>query len=199
MASSPRDALVEIALLLLNESHPEDLSVREVARQAGLSSGAPYHHFGDKVGLLAACAEVAWKDLCERLERTPEGATLEKSLHHYARAYVEYALDHPGPYRLMGWRQLDDDERFERVAMWRRRAMQGLVELVAQALGPGPGGAQPKLPWRRAMAVWALLHGHVTLVLDGSIPRAMAAGVTTEVCQMAVRMALVPRDAEVAT
>lgn len=107
-------------------------------------------------------------------------------------AYLDYALAHPGLYRLITSRLLDDDERFQEVRAWRMRAMEGLVELIAQAAGPG--GSDPKQPWRRAMAVRALLHGHATLALDGALKDFSISVLTEEVCRMAVRVALLPRE-----
>lgn len=183
---APRDELVAIALELLDDHHPEDLSVREVARRAGLTSGAPAHHFGDKLGLLAACAETAWAELCTHLEAADTLPGPEEGLRNQARAYVEYALDNPGPYRLIASRLFDDDERFVQISEWRNRAMRSMVELIPQPPD------DPKHPWRRCIAVWALLHGYVTLVLDGAIVEPKIAVFTDDICRMAPVVGLLP-------
>ncbi|MEM6927156.1 MAG: TetR/AcrR family transcriptional regulator [Myxococcota bacterium] len=183
---APRDQLIAIALELLDHHHPEDLSLREVARRAGLTSGAPAHHFGNKLGLLAACAEVAWSDLSKRLESAGVGVSREQALKQRARAYVDYGIDNRGPYRLMTSRRFEDAEQFAPIAAWRKRAMTCIVELI-----PAPPD-DPKHSWRRGFAVWSLLHGHLTLLLDGAIPEAWIEEVVHDVCPMAVLVALLP-------
>ena len=183
---TPRDELIAIALQLLDDHHPEDLSVREVARRAGLTSGAPAHHFGNKLGLLAACAETAWADLCMRMETAHSEAGPEDGLCNKARAYIDYALDNPGPYRLIASRLFDDGERFPQISEWRNRAMRSMVDLI-----PEPAD-DPKLPWRRCLAVWALLHGYVTLVLDGAITEPKVSMFTNDISRMAVVVGLLP-------
>ena len=183
---TPRDELIAIALELLDDHHPEDLSVREVARRAGLTSGAPAHHFGNKLGLLAACAETAWAELCAQLENADTRTDPENGLSNQARAYVDYALDNPGPYRLIASRFFDDEERFVEISQWRNRAMRSMVDLIPQPAD------DPKHPWRRCIAVWALLHGYVTLVLDGAITEPKIAVFTDDICRMARVIGLLP-------
>lgn len=185
----PRDELIAIALELLDDHHPEDLSMREVARRAGLTSGAPSHHFGNKLGLLAASAAVAWRDLYEQMAQVDEGATPEEGLRHKARAYIAFARSRPGPYRLIMSRLFKDKQQFSELATWPQRTMESVTTLVAKALGETGDEALPK---RRGLAVWALLHGHVTLVLDGGFPAALVDVITHDVCRMAVEIALLP-------
>ena len=184
---TPRDELIAIALQLLDHHHPEDLSVREVARRAGLTSGAPAHHFGNKRGLLAACAEAAWAELCTQMETAGGQAGPEDGLRSKARAYIDYALDNPGPYRLIASRLFDDGERFPEISEWRNRAMRSMVDLIPQPAD------DPKHPWRRCLAVWALLHGYVTLVIDGAITEPKVAAFTEDICRMAVVIGLLPQ------
>lgn len=183
---TPRDKLIAITLDLLEHHHPEDLSLREVARRAGLTSGAPAHHFGNKLGLLAACAEAAWAELCTQMESADGGAGPEDVLRNQARAYIDYALDNPGPYRLIASRLFDDGERFPQISDWRNRAMRTMVDRI-----PHPPG-DPKHSWRRCLAVWALLHGYVTLVIDGAITEPKISVFTDDICRMAPLIGLLP-------
>src|SRR5258708_23674536 len=64
-------ALVDAALALIAEGELGTLSLREVARRAGVTSAAPYHHFKDKTALLAAVAEEGVVALCKRLHAPP--------------------------------------------------------------------------------------------------------------------------------
>jgi AcrR family transcriptional regulator len=89
-----REALIEAALGLLEERAAHELSLREVARRAGVSHAAPYRHFDDREQLLAALAEHAFAEL----ERRLHGAD---SVTAAARAYLDFALDHRARFRLM--------------------------------------------------------------------------------------------------
>ena len=192
MPTTPKDLrehLVKCTLALLNVSQPEALSVREVARQAGVSSGAPYHHFGDKTGLLAACAEVGWLDLLARLEAVDPTAALDVQLQNQARVYVTFALERPGPYRLMMSSVLDDQRRFSHLAAYRARAMRSMLTLIALSGAAGTDAVRIK---QRGVAVWSLLHGYAILKLDGAIAARAADGTTSAVLQLAVRAALLP-------
>lgn len=183
---APRDELIAITLQLLEHQHPEDLSLREVARRAGLTSGAPSHHFGNKLGLLAACAELAWAELCTRMESAGSGDGPEEGLHAKACAYIDYALENPGRYRLIASRLFDDGERFPEILAWRDRVMRGVVNLI------GAPADDPEHPGRRGLAIWALLHGFLTLVIDGALTEPKIAPLTADVCRMAVVIGLLP-------
>ncbi len=183
---APRDQLIRIALDLLDDQHPEDLSLREVARRAGLTSGAPAHHFGNKNGLLAACAELAWQELGDRMHAADgdEGTSAASAIRAQAAAYLDFAVEHPGPYRLMTSRLVAGSERFPEVARLRNRAIGPLLARIP------PDDSDPKHAWRRALAVWALLHGHVILLLDLAIPEAKVAQQGVDICDLAVVVAL---------
>lgn len=183
---TPRDKLIAITLELLEHHHPEDVSLREVARRAGLTSGAPAHHFGNKLGLLAACAEAAWAELCAQMEGAGSGAGSEEGLHDKARAYIDYALANPGPYRLIASRLFDDAGHFPEIFDWRDRVMRSVIDLI-----PAPAD-QPEHPVRRGLAIWALLHGFLTLVLDGAFTEPKTAALADDICRMAVVIGLLP-------
>ncbi len=178
-----RALLINSALDLLNEVHPEDLSIREVARRAGLSSGAPYHHFKTKSDLLAACAVVAWKDLWEQLEACEADDAYEQLLQR-ADTYLRFARTNPGPYRLMTSRLLDGDDRFGEIVTFRSRAMAGVIPLIMSGAEADIDPASAKL---RGIALWSTLHGHVTL-------DANTTALDHGVARLATRMAVLPPE-----
>jgi AcrR family transcriptional regulator len=157
---------VACALELLHRDHPEDLSIREVARRAGVSSGAPYHHFGDKPGLLAACARVGWEELIARLEALDEELAVEDQLTRCAQVYLDYALSNAGCYRLMMSRLFYDVERFVELEELRARAMGGILDRIARS---GAVGREPAVLKARGIGLWSALHGYAILRLDGSV------------------------------
>jgi AcrR family transcriptional regulator len=97
-----RRALVDAARQLLERDGPNALSLRAVAREAGVSPAAPYHHFKDKSELLDAVAEQGWRLLSESVGATETGlVALRDRIAEVGLAYVSFAREHPALYRLM--------------------------------------------------------------------------------------------------
>ncbi|QPE03662.1 TetR/AcrR family transcriptional regulator [Microbacterium schleiferi] len=161
-----RERIVACALELLHRDHPDDLSIREVSRRAGVSSGTPYHHFGDKAGLLAACARVGWADLTTRIRAVDRDDPIAAQLRQIAHAYFDFALANPGCYRLMMSRLFHDAARFGDLDTLRAEAM---GEVTSRIPVPDAPPADPIAAKSRAMGLWSMLHGYATLRLDGAV------------------------------
>lgn len=98
-----RRALIDAARRLLESDGPSALSLRAVAREAGVSPAAPYHHFKDKGELLDAVAHQGWDMLDETLA-TAKAAALSSSrdpMSELGVAYVLFAQQNPALYRVM--------------------------------------------------------------------------------------------------
>jgi AcrR family transcriptional regulator len=96
-----RRALVDAARRLLEAEGPTALSLRAVAREAGVSPAAPYHHFKDKAELLDAVAQEGW-DMLEHAMGEAKGRTEgRQQLTALGIAYVCFAREHPALYRVM--------------------------------------------------------------------------------------------------
>src|SRR6195952_1062941 len=97
-----RDALLEAAETVLERDGLAGLTLRAVAREAGVSHAAPTHHFGDLTGLLSELAAIGFRQFNAAM--VAAGATgtspLEKAMAN-AKAYVAYAQAYPGMYSLM--------------------------------------------------------------------------------------------------
>jgi AcrR family transcriptional regulator len=91
-----RRALVEAGRRLVEAEGSTALSLRAVAREAGVSPAAPYHHFKDKSELLEAIADQGWDELSDIMDAV--AAQHESSP---GVAYVRYARAHPALYRVM--------------------------------------------------------------------------------------------------
>ena len=95
-------ALEDAALALLETQPASRISLREVARRAGVSHNAPYHHFGDRAALLGALGVRAMADLLAAQERAVAGQTgTVERLRALGAAYVGYAADHPQAFALV--------------------------------------------------------------------------------------------------
>lgn len=96
-----RRGLVDAARQLLEEEGPSALSLRAVARVAGVSPAAPYHHFKDKSELLDAVAEQGWQILYAQMAEAKAATTGLAQLTELGIAYVLFAREHPALYRIM--------------------------------------------------------------------------------------------------
>jgi AcrR family transcriptional regulator len=97
-----RGALVNATFLVAVREGIDGVSLRAVARRAGVSEAAPYHHFKDKRELLAAAAGVAFERLevrvVEAVERRRDPTA---KIVAFAKAYVTFAVEEPGMFRLI--------------------------------------------------------------------------------------------------
>ncbi|MCG9917304.1 MAG: TetR/AcrR family transcriptional regulator [Phenylobacterium sp.] len=97
-----RRALVEAACRLLEREGAAALSLRAVAREAGVSPAAPYHHFKDKSELLDAVAHEGWDKLAIAFQAAREAHTSARDrVRELGVAYVGFANRHPDLYRVM--------------------------------------------------------------------------------------------------
>ena len=104
-----RRALVDAARRILEADGPTALSLRAVAREAGVSPAAPYHHFKDKAELLDAVAQEGWDILSGLMCDAKRGAEGLHQLTALGIAYVCFARDNPALYRVMYERSRDKD------------------------------------------------------------------------------------------
>jgi AcrR family transcriptional regulator len=155
-------ALLAAAGELLEKQGITSLSVREVAKRAGVSHTAPYRHFPDREALLAALAAQGFGRLGEALREAARLGSREMGA-----AYVRFALARPQLYRLMFGGLL----RIEAHAELRQRAAQTYEGLVQAFAGLG---AERRV--EAAAAAWSLVHGLASLLLAGHFPRAALEG-----------------------
>src|ERR1700712_4232109 len=96
------DALLKAAEKVLERDGLQGLTLRAVAREAGVSHAAPTHHFGDLTGLVSELAAIGFRQFNAAMAeaRSGPGSMLEKSMAS-AKAYVAHARAHPGMYGLM--------------------------------------------------------------------------------------------------
>lgn len=98
-----RNALVEAAVAMIADQGTDALSMRELARRVDVDHRAAYFHFADRQALMTEVAEQGYLALIERVEtalREARSTTPERLL-AFARAYIQFAIDEPGRYRVM--------------------------------------------------------------------------------------------------
>jgi AcrR family transcriptional regulator len=161
--------VLDASLALIQEGGLDGLSMREVARKAGVSHQAPYHYFGDREAILAALAGEGFSKLGQLLTRAAvqSGAEPAKAVEAMGRAYVEFALRNPAYFQAM-FRA--DAVPLDRYPEARKREDEAFGKLVE---GIGSAFADQSTEVRQAIAVacWAMVHGLATLILEGSLAR----------------------------
>jgi AcrR family transcriptional regulator len=158
-----REALIRAAAELVSERGLEGASLREVARRAGVSHGAPYHHFKSKERLLAALADEGFDDLDRALARAQARADSDPraQLEALGVAYVRFAVEQPEMFRAMfraSAKEPSAEGPFGRL----------LGAVTACLAGSSPTAADSL---RAALFGWCTIHGLTALWLDGPIRR----------------------------
>lgn len=182
-----RQQILDASVGLIEAKGVGGLSMREVARQAGVSHQAPYHYFADREAILAAIAGEGFRRLRGALEsaRTPgapgpaiagarSGARSRSKktsavarLEAGGRAYVEFARASPGYFRVMFRPELVDLAQHPEAQAEARRAFAALEALVADLVTDGTvdANAAPAL----VLTAWSVAHGLASLILDGPL------------------------------
>lgn len=96
-----RAALIRAADEIIAEAGIESFSLRATAQQAGVSPGAPAHHFGSVKGLVTEVALLAFERLDRYLQEIPHSDDVVLEVRALSRAFIQFALDNPGHFRLM--------------------------------------------------------------------------------------------------
>jgi AcrR family transcriptional regulator len=162
-ADGGRERLLAAARVELAEVGTAGISLRAIARRAGVSHAAPKHHFGDRAGLLTALATEGFEQLRRALEQAAAAASRPKQrLTALGRAYLSVALANPATFDLMFRSDMlrPDDARLN-------QERQAAYELLRH----GVADAHETTPDRTNVA-WAFIHGLSILVRDGALPTA---------------------------
>jgi AcrR family transcriptional regulator len=167
-----RAACLRAARELLEEGGSAGLSLRAVARRAGVSPAAPYRHYADRDALLSAVAAEGYRELAGHLAAAHPSPTTPEELAAVAVAYVRFALDRPALFRVMFAEPCDptSEERVQATA-----AISEYVRGIVRAAFPDADA--DALP----TTVWALVHGLAFLHLDGKLDTSSAEVVDRQV------------------
>lgn len=171
-----RNALLAATDTLLAEAGLEKFTLREVARRAGVSHGAPAHHFGDVSGLLSAYAAEGFAELARAMARRRAAAPSAPfaQLLAVGLAYVDQALAHRARFQLM-FRSDCLDPASVPLTTARDEAYAHLVACIAR-IDPGPDPAAELRRRRKTALAWSMVHGFATLMLDNALFAAEAQG-----------------------
>ena len=187
-----RQKVLKASLALIEEGGLNRLSMREVARKAGVSHQAPYHYFNDREAILAELAGEGFSRLGQALSRAADQAGSEpvKAVEDMGRAYVEFALRNPAYFQAMFRADAVPLDRYPEARKREEETFGRLVESIGQAFANQPAEVRQSI----VVASWAMVHGLATLILEGSlarklkIPRARQKQVANEVIGTFMRL-----------
>ena len=162
-----RAEILNASLQLMNEGGLGALSMREVARRAGVSHQAPYHYFQDREAILAELAGEGFDQLYDYMI-SAVGLVRDKASKNRAmgEAYVRFALNHPELFRLMFRNEMCDLSRYPEAKAKAEKCFNVPVEILG-ASGALDDKADPDLV--PVIASWAIAHGLATLLLEGKL------------------------------
>ena len=176
-------ALLDAALHIVETQGTEALTLRAVARLAGVSQAAPYRHFANKEAILAAVAEDGFRSLMTAMRQSVQdcGDLPLARLRAVGIGYVTFATSHPSHFRVMFGRDMADRSAFPAL----RQVASDTLAMVVDAIADGQraGLVRSEEPAADlALTAWSSVHGLSALLIDGVLDRPVA-----EVAEMVTR------------
>ena len=165
-----RDALLQAAERVMERDGLAGLTLRAVAREAGVSHAAPTHHFGDLTGLVSELAAIGFRQFNAAMAEacTPDTPYPARGLAR-AKAYIAYAQAHPGMYGLMFRTERLDYSR-PSLHEAAEASFAGLANAIAASRHEPIREEALTLEQAAAIArAWSLVHGFTMLLLDGRL------------------------------
>ena len=159
-----REELMEACVRLVETEGIGAVSLRRVAREAGVSPGAPYHHFPDRAALLAAISARGFRRLTAHLEAVRSDVDgCRATLLAMVVAYVDFARHNRAYFQMMFRPELSQPDKNPEARAAGDEAFAVLTGVVAQCGAADPDGL--------AVSLWAFGHGLASLAIDGQLDR----------------------------
>ena len=168
-----KNALIEAGLDILSKEGVQALSLRKVARKAGVSHAAPYAHFADKQALIAAIATEGYARLYQDLAEVAAhyAGDPSQALIEVAWAYVQFAVNHPDHFKVTFSGIVENETDYPEYVEQSKKSLKLVMDLVTdcQEVGLLTAGDSELL----AISIWAGIHGFISLLLGNQIPSAV--------------------------
>jgi AcrR family transcriptional regulator len=176
-----RRVLIDAALQLVGEGGPDAVSVREAARRAGVSPGAPFRHFPSRDALMNAVAEEAQRRFRAEIEASLAEAPAGDPLGRFRRlglAYLRWAMKNPTHFEIISSRRFFDHDRAAGVSQDNAE----LIDLTERTLAEAFALGQLRAPDLKQVQIAgrALVYGFARMNIDGHLPRWGVTGVDAE-------------------
>jgi AcrR family transcriptional regulator len=164
-----KNALILAGIDILSKEGLAGLSLRKVAKKAGVSHAAPYAHFADKQALIAAISTEGYRRLYEQLSATIElnKVNSHQQLVEVGWTYIQFAIKDPEHFKTMFSGIIEQEKDYPEFRKMAQKNFGLLVMLVkdcqeAGLLAQGPADMV-------AVSLWSLVHGFILLLLEGQI------------------------------
>lgn len=160
-----REVLISSALDILKEGTLQDLSLRALARKAGVSQTAPYRHFEDKEALIVVLMLEGSSILQERMRLACEQANNPvERLINLGLAYYDFAEAHPAHFRLMFDGSLEKKDKYQDLIESEKIGRDIVQSVVSECMKLENAPNKPDDLVR--LASWSLVHGLANLLLN---------------------------------
>jgi len=170
-----RRLVLDAAIAIIESDGAESLSMREVARRAGVSHQAPYHYFRDRSGIFAVISEEGFSSLAQAFRDVDE--TEMPAAKAGFIAYLNFAREHVGHFRVMFRNDICGVVTHQLTQIAADSAFDELRLMVARITGPE---IDTNEAFTFATMLWSLSHGLATLVIDGPLPNKLPPGTNLE-------------------
>ncbi|MGR6871516.1 TetR/AcrR family transcriptional regulator [Pseudomonas sp. HK3] len=160
-----RMELLREGLKLLDTQGIEGITIRAVARNAGVAHSAPANHFPNRRAMLTAIAAIVFADLADLITKAITDLTgkPEQAIQAFAETCFQFAFDNPSRYQLLWQRQLIDQDD-PSVAKEMERVYSALLSLLRQ------DNVNHRVDTETdAIAIWSMIHGYISMRLDGNL------------------------------
>ena len=164
-----KNALIKAGIQILSKEGLGGLSLRRVAKKAGVSHTAPYAHFTDKQALIAAISTEGYHQLYEQLTAAVETnhGNPQNLLVEVGWAYVQFALKDPELFKVMFSGVIEQEKDypdFREISQKNFQLLVGIVKTYQET-----GLLSPEPVDLVAVRLWSLVHGFIMLLLEGQI------------------------------
>ena len=164
-----RTKLLKAAAEIITEEGIKKLTLRSLSKRVGVSRTAPYRHFKNKDALLLAIAEMGFNELTLRYQRINRDRSLDplSRLQDIGLAYIEFAINNPGAFRLMFGQEIIRQRRSEELCSDAKETFNEYLTAVS--------ASQKEMKITKvgypalANYFWTLVHGLAILIIDGQI------------------------------
>jgi AcrR family transcriptional regulator len=161
-----KDALLRAAIEIAEADGVGAIGLREAARRAGLTHGAPYRHFESQQALVAAVAEHGFKRMMAEVQaaQAAAGTDVLARFHALGVTYLRFALGHPGQFRVMFGAEAASEPAV-------RSAEAAVFALAVNEIASAQrrGLIAPGDPQELALLAWSTGHGLAVLMIDGLV------------------------------
>jgi AcrR family transcriptional regulator len=190
-----KNALIQAGIEILSKEGVGGLSLRKVAKRAGVSHSAPYAHFPDKQSLIAAISTEGFNQLYTHLDAAVSSYADDpkRQLIEGTQAYTSFAIDHTDIFKIMFSGILEKEKDYPAFVDISQKTFQRVVDVVraCQSAGVLGAGSAEML----AVSVWGQVHGIVSLALEGQISHTILKRHSTqEIVTSAIEQMIVPES-----